>query len=121
MRCASLDPSAGYTSALYAQSGCAVPSFTVIRISCSAALLSSVLCLELGQDAVNAVMDADPLDVPRCTESVHAVLYELGNVCAALARSRAALRRAQFCVGRPMSPSTQEASRANRPTCLLTW
>ena len=116
----SLGPSAGYTSALYAQSGCPVPSFTVIRISCSAALLSSVLCLELGQDAVNAVMDADPLDVPRCTESLHAVLYEMRHVCAALARSRAALRRAQFCVGGPMSPSTHEASRSDWPSCFLT-
>jgi len=82
----------------------------VIRIACSAALLLSVLCLELGQDAVNAVMDADSLGFPLCTVSLPAVLYEMCHVCAALTRALAAMPRDEFWVGRPILPRvTQEA------------
>jgi len=56
-------------------------------------------------------MDADSIDVPMLTVSLRAVLYELGNVCAALTRALAAMPRDEFWVGRPILPRvTQEAS-----------
>ena len=70
-----------------------------------------MLCLELGQDAVNAVINADSLDVSMLTVSLHARSYELCHVCAALTRALAAGRRDEFWVGRPILPRlTQEAA-----------
>ena len=99
---ASLDLSAGYTNTLYAQSS------SVIHIdthSCDVLVQpASVLCLELGRDAVNAVNDIYSLDFLLCAHSLRAILYEMCHVCAALTHDLAVWPRAVFWVGRPISP-----------------